>query len=331
MKQREINTILITYGFMLSDESVRKDHIDAIQTAAPSAKLVITRSKADWEQQKDEIGPRVDVLFGMNPGQWHQKLPNLRWSQQLGAGADWLSAYTDFVNSDVILTNASGVHGIPISEHILALMFALSRKIHDSVRNQTLHEWDRRGNLGEIEGSTMGLLGVGAIGSKTAQKAKALGMKVLGYRRNPGQSDPNVDEMFGPEGLNDLIARSDWVVLTVAATPETDGLIGENQLRAMKPSAYIINIARGKVIDEEALIAALGKKWIAGAGLDVFAREPLPEDSPLWDMKNVIITPHFAGATPYYIDRLMDIFTENLRRYQAGEPLINVVNKTLGY
>ena len=327
----EIKTILITYGFMLNDESITAAHMDAIKAAAPSAKIVITRDKVGWEKMKDDVGPEVDVLFGQNPGQWQKKLPNLKWAQQPGAGADWLSFFPDFINSDVILTNASGVHAIPISEHILALMFALSRKVHYSVKNQLKHSWDRRGRLGEIEGSTMGLLGLGAIGAKTAEKAKALGMNVLGFRRNPEKPAPNVDKMYGSDGLNELLSQSDWVVVTVAATPETNGLIGETQLKAMKTSAHVINIARGKVIDEAVLIKALNEKWIAGAGLDVFEKEPLPEDSPLWDMKNVIITPHFAGATPFYIDRLVDIFTENLKRYQAGEPLINVVNKELGY
>ena len=331
MNKKDINTILITYGFMLNDDSITSAHLDAIKAAAPSAEIVITRDKADWDKIKDETGPKIDVMLGQSPGQWQKKLPSLKWAQQLGAGADWLSLFPDFMKNDVILTNASGVHAIPISEHILALMFALSRKVQYSVRNQLKHKWDRRGRLGEIEGSTMGLLGLGAIGSKTAEKAKALGMRVLGYRRNPEKTDPNVDKMFGAEGLNDLLAQSDWVVLTVAATPETDKLIGEAQLRAMKPSAHIINIARGKVIDEAVLITALNEKWIAGAGLDVFEQEPLPAESPLWDMKNVIITPHFAGATPYYIDRLVAIFTENLKRYQAGEPLINVVDKELGY
>ena len=327
----KINTILITYGFMLNDDSITTAHMEAIKAAAPSAKIVITRSKEDWEKIKDDGDPKVDVLFGQNPGQWQKKLPNLKWAQQLGAGADWLSFFPDFINSDVILTNASGVHAIPISEHVLALMFALSRKVHYSVKNQLQHSWDRRGRLGEIEGSTMGLLGVGAIGAKTAEKAKALGMKVLGFRRNPEKPAPNVDKMYGADGLNELLSKSDWVVVTVAATPETNGLIGEAQLKAMKPSAHIINIARGKVIDEAILIRALTENWIAGAGLDVFEKEPLPEDSPLWDLKNVIITPHFAGATPYYVDRLVDIFTENLKRYQAGEPLMNVVDKKLGY
>lgn len=177
----------------------------------------------------------------------------------------------------------------------------------------------------------MELLVLAKLVRKTAEKAKALNMKVLGLRRNPDRRSTYVDRMYGPEGLNNLIKQSDWLVITVAMTQETIGMIGEEQIAAMKKSAYIINIARGPIINEKSLIKALKDGRIAGAGLDVFEEEPLSADSPLWDMENVIITPHWAGATPYYIDRLIAIFTENLRRFQAGDPMINVVDKQLGY
>jgi len=137
--------------------------------------------------------------------------------------------------------------------------------------------------------------------------------------------------MYGPDQLLEMLPEADWVVITTPLTRETQGLIGERELRVMKETAYIINIGRGAIIQEQALIRALQEGWIAGAGLDVFELEPLPEDSPLWDMENVIVTPHYAGLTPYYADRVVEIFTENLRRYQAGQPLINEVDKRLGY
>jgi phosphoglycerate dehydrogenase-like enzyme len=234
-------------------------------------------------------------------------------------------------NSDMILTNASGVHAIPISEHILALMFALSRSLQIHIRSQIDGKWERRGRVQELDGATMGLVGVGAIGEKTAEKAKALNMKVLGLRRHPERISPFVDRMFGPEHLHEMLSLSDWVVVTAAMTSETRGMIGEAEFNMMKPTGFIINIARGPIIEEKAMIQRLKEKKIAGAGLDVFETEPLPEDSPLWQMKNVIITPHSAGGTPKYMERLLDIFIQNLRRYQEGEPLINVVDKHLGY
>jgi len=331
MNQKQIDTILIVYSFILNDATLTERHLNAIQEAAPGAKIVISRNKEDWERISGEIAPKVEVVFGLRPATWFNEMPNLRWAQQTGAGANWLLDAPEVAQSDMILTNASGVHAIPISEHILALMFTLSRGINQSLRRQVNHKWERRGRIIELEGSTMGLIGVGKIGEKTAEKAKALNMRVLGLRRRPDRASPYVDRMYGPEGLKDLLEESDWIVITAALTSETKGMIGEEEFKAMKESAHIINIARGSIIQEKALIKALQQGWIAGAGLDVFEQEPLPEDSPLWDMENVVITSHYAGATPFYMDRLVEIFTDNLRRYQTGKPLINVVDKNLGY
>lgn len=183
----------------------------------------------------------------------------------------------------------------------------------------------------ELAGTTLVLIGVGAIGERTAAMAAALGMRVLGVRRDPTLGAPGVTAMFGPDRLPELLPQADFVVLTVPLTHETQGMIGERELHAMKPTACIVNIGRGGTIREDALITALREGRIAGAGLDVFETEPLPEDSPLWDMDNVIITSHYAGATPHYDARAMAIFVDNLRRYRAGEPLRNVVDKRLGY
>lgn len=331
MRPRRVKTILIAYGLVLNEFTITEKQLEAIRKAAPDARIVIIKNQEEWDLRANEIGCYVDVYFGLRPAKWHHQMPNLAWAQQVGAGANWLIESPEFRSRKVLLTNASGVHAVPISEHILALIFALSRGIHQSVRNQAAHRWDRRGSVMEVEGTTLGIVGLGKIGEKTAQKARALNMQVLGLRRNTDKNSPHVDRMYGPDGLHDLLKDSDWVALTLAMTEETAGLIGEPELKAMKKTACIINIARGPVIREKMLVKALEDGWIAGAGLDVFEKEPLPETSPLWDMKNVIITPHWAGATPYYIDRLFDIFTENLRRFQAGEPMINVVDKQLGY
>jgi phosphoglycerate dehydrogenase-like enzyme len=331
MNPHQIKTVLIAYGLILNEFTLGGKQIAAIQNAVPDAEIVIIKDQVEWALRSKDIGPKVDVFLGLRPANWYDQMPNLVWSQQVGAGANWLSEAPEFRQSEVILTNASGVHAVPIAEHILALMFALSRGIHRSMRNQIEHKWERRGRMLELEGSTMGLIGVGKIGEKTAEKAKGLNMKVLGLRRHPDRLSPHVDRMFGPDGLMRLLEQSDWVVVTLAMTPKTTGMIGEAQFRAMKKTGYIINIARGAVIQENYLIKALQEGWIAGAGLDVFEEEPLPEHSPLWGMKNVIITPHYAGATPYYLDRLLDIFIDNLRRFQTGKPLMNVVDKELGY
>lgn len=331
MTKRKIDTIAIAYGMMINDYTMNEQNLDRIRKAAPDSNIILMKNKEDWLRQKPEFADRINVVFGLRPFLWHKEMPNLVWCQQTGAGANWLLDMPDVVESDLILTNASGVHAIPIAEHILALMLSLSRCVHLNIRSQTERKWDRRGEVLELDGATMGIIGLGAIGEKTAEKARALNMRVLGLRRNPERSSPFVEKIFGPDGLHELLSQSDWVVLTAAMTSETKGLIGEAEFRAMKDTAFIINIARGPIIQEQAMIKALRERLIAGAGLDVFETEPLPEESPLWGMENVVITPHYAGATPKYMDRLLDIFTENLRLFQAGEPLINVVDKKLGY
>lgn len=307
------------------------DHLMArVRAAAPEMEIVsatteeITRRWPEWRE-------RVEIVLGRLPSSCLHDAPALRWIQATGAGVDWLVREPDIARSDLVVTNASGVHAVPISEHILALMLAFVRDLAPCIRAQLEHRWERNHHVTELEGTVMGLIGVGAIGERTAQKAKALGLHVLGVRRHPDRPSPWVDEMHGMDQLLTVLPRCDWVVITAPLTQETRGLIGERELRAMKRTAYLINIGRGAIIQEDALIQALREGWIAGAGLDVFSEEPLPPDSPLWDMPQVIITPHYAGATPRYDERLIEIFEENLRRYRRGEPMINVVDKRLGY
>jgi phosphoglycerate dehydrogenase-like enzyme len=331
MKRRKIGAILLPYGMFVNAATLNEQNLKKIRQAAPGAELMFVKDKEEWERRADYFSLKTEVVFGHLPAARFRELPHLRWVQQDFAGTDWLWNYPDIIEKDFILTNASGVHAIPISEHILALMLALSRDIPFSLRQQTKRQWKRRGRVCELEGSTLGIIGLGKIGEKTAEKAKALKMRVLANRRNPERSSPYIDRMYGTEGLEELLSLSDWVVIAAPMTPETKGLIGEKELQGMKQSAYLINIARGSIVQEKALIRALQEGWIAGAGLDVFETEPLPEDSPLWEMENVIITCHYAGATPFYFDRVMEIFLENMRRYQSGEPLINQVNKQRGY
>ncbi|HIQ05454.1 MAG TPA: D-2-hydroxyacid dehydrogenase [Anaerolineae bacterium] len=304
--------------------------LSQIQTIAPDMRILVTNDQHEIEHSLDDI----EIVAGGFPRHLLPKAHNLRWVQQWGAGADWLLRYPEAVELDFVLTNASGVHAIPISEHILAFLLAFARQLHRATRAQAHREWvphERQEGLFELAGKTMLLIGVGAIGERTAEAASALGMRVLGVRRDPSVSVPNVEAMFGPDQLLDLLPKADFVVLTVPLTRETQGMIGERELRAMKPTAYLINVGRGGTVRESALIQALQKGWIAGAGLDVFETEPLPQDSPLWDMDNVIITSHYAGLTPKYDERAMAIFLDNLQRYRSGEPLRNVVDKKLGY
>lgn len=320
-------TILLAF----EPDALSEAQLDQVRAAAPAGRhILVTHHREEIEKVLDE----VEIAAGDFPRDLFPEAPNLRWFQQWGAGADWLLRYPEVADSDFVLTNASGVHPIPISEHIVAFLLAFARGLHQAVRAQERREWTPHGEqkgIFELAGKTMLLVGIGAIGERTAKLAAGLEMRVLGVRREPAVDAPGVEAMFGPDHLLGLLPEADFVVLTVPLTHETRGIIGGRELRAMKPTAYVVNIGRGGTVEEGALIQALQEGWIAGAGLDVFETEPLLEDSPLWGMDNVIITPHYSGLTPHYHERALAIFLGNLRRYRDSEPLRNVVDKHLGY
>jgi phosphoglycerate dehydrogenase-like enzyme len=301
-----------------------------VQAAAPDMDILVTRDRDRIEAVVEEI----EIAALSFP---HDLLPSarsLRWFQLWSAGADWLLRHPEVVDLDFTLTNTAGMHAIQISEHIFGFLLTFARKLHLATQAQARHKWIPQGEhsgLFELAGKTMVMIGIGAIGARTAQVAAAFEMRVLGVRRNPKNSVPSVEAMFGPGQLLNVLPQADFVVLAAPLTHETRGMIGERDLQAIKPTAYLINVGRGPIVDERALTQALQEGWIAGAGLDVFEEEPLPQDSPLWDADNVIITSHYAGITPHYDARAMAIFVDNLQRYQTGQPLRNVVDKALGY
>jgi phosphoglycerate dehydrogenase-like enzyme len=262
----------------------------------------------------------------------------LRWVHSGAAGVGG-SLYPEMLERDVIFTNSAGVHGVPVAEHAVAMMFYLARaldQVEASRRAGRLWDRDRIARMpspvAELFGSVVGIVGYGGIGREVGRQAKGLGMRVWATRRRPGRELPeHVDRMFGPDGLHEMLAGSDYVVITVPHTRETDGLIGAAELSTMKPSAALINVSRGRVVDEQALIEALRERRIRGAGLDVFREEPLPPTSPLWDLDNVCLTPHVAGVSPRFWERETELILENLRRYLTGEPLLNLVDKRAGY
>ncbi len=318
--------------FSFDKEEIPEEQLAAVRSIAPGKQVLVTKDSQEIECQLDEI----EIVAGhLSPD--HTRLvlqgKHLRWIQQWGAGADWLLHNPEAVQLDFVLTNASGVHAIPISEHILAMLLAFARGLPNAIRAQLEKQWKGPDDseVFELAGKTLLLIGTGAIGARTARLAAAFDMQVFGIRRNPAETLEGVKTMFAPNRLIELLPRADFVVLTVPLTAETTGMIGRRELGAMKPSAFIVNIGRGGTIEEQVLIEALREGWIAGAGLDVFEAEPLPEDSPLWSMQNVLITAHYAGITPQYHTRAMTIFLDNLRRYVAGQPLRNVVDKQQGY
>ena len=242
------------------------------------------------------------------------------------------------VKSDVVLTNAHEVHGPVVAEHVVALVFALAKKIPQAALLQQRRTWgqDAIWNQGtrprEVAGATLGLIGVGSIGRKVASMASALGMRVIAVREHPEKNMPEgVAAVYAPAEINDLLAQSNYVVVAAPLTPATRGLMNADRLAAMRPDAYLINVGRGPQVDEIALADALRNRRIAGAALDVFEQEPLPASSPLWELENLLITPHTAGLTEKLWERHYALFSENLRRYLAREPLLFIVDKQKGY
>ena len=255
--------------------------------------------------------------------------PCLQWIQMASAGVEH-ALFPELVERPITVTNAAGVYAIPIAEHVLGMMLAMARGLPDLTLRQARREW--KGFRGEeLHGATVLVVGLGGIGREVARRCRPFGMGVIATRTQPYNSDADADRVFAASDLTAVLPQADWVVLCAPATPTSEQLIGAEQLAAMKPSARLVNIARGALVDENALIAALREGRIAGAALDVFEDEPLPEASPLWDMPNVFISPHTSGSSPRGLERTLDLFTDNLRRYLSGAPLQNVVDKHRGY
>ena len=277
-----------------------------------------------WLREVDGVfteEPLTDALV--------EQMPNLRWLHVTRGG---LNAYlTPLVKARPIqVTGSKGIHGAVFSEFALACIFALAKKLPECMEAQTQRKWQKLVPV-EVAGKTLGIVGLGTAGTELARKAKVLGLRVIATKRTPTPKPDYVDELGAPEFLSQLLAESDFVVLLLASVPSTVNIIGEPELRSMKRSAYLINLTGSQAIEEKLLVRALKENWIAGAALDAFARQPLPEDSELWNLPNVIISPRIGGLTEQKWSPLLPIFVDNLNRFVAGEPLRNVVDKELGY
>nr|HET6904518.1 D-2-hydroxyacid dehydrogenase [Ktedonobacteraceae bacterium] len=273
------------------------------------------------------------------PENWRTLAPHLRWLQCSGAGVDGLSP-TGILHEDsgVTVTTSAGIHATTISEYVFGSMLMFNRNWPEMVHLQDQHVWPRSVNWYNLSGrelvdQTLGIIGLGNIGRRIAQLGRAFGMNILATRRSATaeETDPDVDRLYPMAQFHEVLRHSDYVVLAVPLTGETEKLIGAEELRMMRPNAYLINVARGRVIDEGALIRALREQWIAGAGLDVVEEEPLAADSPLFSLPNVILTPHISGESVHYGERLTALFADNLQRYRTGQPLRNRYDPQRGY
>lgn len=290
------------------------------------------RGEAGAREKLDGLLGEAEIIYGLRlPRNVLGRAPRLRWIQLMSAGVDrFLDA--EMVQSPVVLTNVRGIHATGIGEFVLALMLMFAKNAPMHFRMKQDRQWGRLPPA-MLHSRTVGIVGLGSIGREVARLAKAFGMRVVATRRSARREGTarNVDLLLPARQLRRLLDESDFVVLAVPVTSETTRLIGEEELGAMKSSACLINISRGDIVDEEALVRALEGGSIAGAGLDVFATEPLPADSRLWDLPNVIYSPHIAGGMEDYAQRATERFVENLERYLEGRRLTNVVDKRLGY
>jgi phosphoglycerate dehydrogenase-like enzyme len=258
-----------------------------------------------------------------------QRAPRLRWIQSSSSGVGEWVRRLGLVESPVVVTNAAGIHALPLAEFVVFAMLYFAKRWPRMVDEQRAHHWQRCA-IDTLDGKTLGIVGLGRVGQHIARMAKPFGLRVIGTRRSGTEIEP-VDRVYPPGELTSVLRESDYLVLIVPLTAETHTLVGAAELREMKPTAVLINISRGTVVDEDALIDALHERRLAGAALDVVAHEPLSPESRLWDLPNVLITPHSMSTAYDENARLVDLFCENLRRYLAHEPLLNEFNKVRGY
>ncbi len=337
---KSLNVLLVNFSFDKSLLPPDEQILQRIAAVSPAIKVrQMTIIPGDPPREAAPRGDKVkdllawaEVMYGfVPPAGVTERAPNLKWFQTISAGVDRHQG-TPLWNSPVTITGVSGIHATPIGEFVMGLMLMFAKRSHQSLRQQLKHEWRRFGPA-VLRGKTVGIVGLGNIGREVARLSRAFGMKVIATRRSakkPGHAR-HVDTLLPAAQLNLLLRESDYVVVATPLTPNTRHLIGQNELAVMKPTGVIINIARGSVIDPEALTEALQKGRIGGAGLDVTSPEPLPPDSPLWDMDNVIISPHVSGGMEDYMEQATTLFCDNLRLYLAGQPLLNVVDKQKGY
>jgi phosphoglycerate dehydrogenase-like enzyme len=338
-----LNTIHVLSVLNFTEEQLQK-----LRSVSP--RLVIEqKQRRSTEEVAAALDEATQVLcgWGVLPDDVSMA-PHLRWVQVASAGVNSLLNHP-IMQNDVMLTNASGIHATSIAEYVLAMMINLIRRWPELLFLKWGHGWphdrDFASGNGEIWGKVVGIAGYGSIGREVARLCQSFGMRVLAAKREPedlrdhgyclpGRGDPEAripEVIYGPEELMEMLPQCDYVLVSAPLTRATEALIGPEELAAMKPSGYLINIARGELVDEGSLVEALRSGQIAGAALDVFAQEPLPSMNPLWELPNVLMTPHISGASPIYSERLSDLFAENLRRYVAGQALLNLVDKEREY
>ena len=319
-----------------------------LSAVSPRLKIRVSRASTPKEIS-DDVWQKVEVLYTDRVLPAPDQVPNLRWIQFHWAGIDHAVDAPIMKKPDLVFTTLSGAAATQMAEYVVMMLLALGHHLPEMFASQKRSEWPsdrwRRFIPKELRNSTVGIVGYGSIGRQVARLLQSFDVQILATKRDAmhpadsgfspeGWGDPEGDlvhRLYPPQALRSMVKECDFVVVTVPLTPETLGMIGVEELAAFKNSAYLIDVSRGGVVDHSALIPALVERKLAGAALDVFPEEPLPPDSPLWKLPNVIITPHISGATQYYDERAVELFAENLHRYLAGLPLYNRFNLERGY
>ena len=317
-------TLQILSFVRLSDKQM-----ELIHQSYPDCTLRCIRPK----DLKDDLSD-VDILLGydaqMEMEKYLPQMPHLKWIHTYSAGVEKLLSHEVFCQSDILLTNSRGIHGIPMAEHVLGTMLASSRCLIEAWENQKAHVWKRLTDPDELFGKTAAIIGLGSIGREVAKHLKNMGMRIVAVKQKES-TEPFVDQLFTIDHLSDALSCADYIIVTLPLTPQTKKLFNTHTFHMMKENAFFINVSRGDVVEEDDLVEALRSKCIRGASLDVFATEPLPEDSPLWGVPNLFITPHYSAISPMYLDRSLKIFRNNLQIFPKRIGMLNVVDKQRGY
>ena len=300
---------------------------EALESVSPRVKAVAAHSDEDLLL---EI-PDAEVVYGRLPRTPFLKARRLRWVQSIGVGFETM-LYPEMIDSDVVITNTAGAFDAAMAEQTLAFMLAHARGLMHFERDRKGRVWDRHtDSVTQIHGKTACVLGLGSIGRSIAVRLDALGLAVTAVDAQVATPPAGVSRLFKADELLHAVADADYVVVALPETESTRGIVDAACFNRMRETAFLVNIARGPIVNEADLVRALQEKRIAGAGLDVFEEEPLPDSSPLWDMPNVVFAPHSAGYSPEGRGNILRIFKENLRRFLDGDPLMNVVDKEKGY
>lgn len=287
---------------------------------------------SNYEKVEDHLSDaEIVVTWSLRPEQF-AVARKLRWIHSPAAAVHQLM-FPELVSSDVLITNARDVHAPVVAEHVIALIFALAKKVPQAVRLQDKHIWGKdKLKPSELGGAVLGLVGLGSIGREVTKRASGLGMRVIAVRKSADKREiEGVERVFPTSELDRMVAEADYVVIAAPRTRETEKLFDTQRIARLKPGAFLINVSRGALVDEAALAEALRNKELAGAALDVFAEEPLPPESPLWDLQNLLLTPHTAAVTDKLWQRHYALVHENLRRFLSGQPLLGLVDKQKGY